>query len=117
MEKRKPFGDLTNLSGAFFSSSTSVKPKSESPAQPEPRGKKKQGPNLKVSDEKKEDFTLILTKPRNPDQIEKIDQEQPQESSSLEMTEVSPVKGRLRTRMCKCRNSQIPQICCLLVCG
>ena len=87
MEKRKPFGDLTNLSGLFFSS-----------------------PN-----EKKDDFTV--TKPRKPDQIvaktdvdssEKVDQEQQKESPNLgvsslesfdlEMTEESPVKGKLRTR-------------------
>ena len=114
MEKRKPFGDLTNLSEAFFSSAN-VMPRSESSSLSEPRGKKKLGSNLKVSDEKKDDFTV--TKPRKPEQIvgktevnssEKVDQEQQEESpklgvsslesSDLELTEVSPVKGRLRTR-------------------
>jgi len=116
MEKRKPFGDLTNLSEAFFSS-LNVKPRPESSPLAEPRGKKKLGSNLKVSDEKKDDFTVTKPRKPEPDQIvaktdvnssEKVDQEQQEESpnlgvsslesSDLEMTEVSPVKGRQRTR-------------------
>ena len=76
MEKRKPFGDITNLSlsgsgsGAFTNSSPNARPRTETtPPPPAPSGKKKQGCNLEFLDEKKDDFTL--TKPRNPDQIEK----------------------------------------------
>ena len=107
MEKRKPFGDLTNLSlsGSFVYSSHNVKPRAESPPLAE-SSELKQGGDLKVPDEKKEDFTV--TKPRQPDLIkvktevglgEEIDQEQHQESSNQEMTEVSPAKERReRTR-------------------
>ena len=87
MEKRKPFGDITNLSlsgsgsGAFTNSSPNARPRTETtPPPPAPSGKKKQGCNLEFLDEKKDDFTL--TKPRKPDQIEKDTDDVAVDSSS-----------------------------------
>ena len=72
MEKRKPFGDITNLS---LSGRTETPP-----PPPAPSGKKKQGCNLEFLDEKKDNFTL--TKPRKPDQIEKDTDDVAVDSSS-----------------------------------
>ena len=87
MEKRKPFGDITNLSlsgsgaGAFTYSSPDAKPRTETPPPPPAAsGKKKQGCNLEFLDEKKDDFTL--TKPKQPDQIEKDTDDVAVDSSS-----------------------------------
>ena len=72
MEKRKPLGDITNLSlpltgsGDFTTcSSPNVQPRTES-SPPASGGKKKQGSKLEFPDEKKKD-DFIITK---SDQIE-----------------------------------------------
>ena len=74
MEKRRPLGDITNLSlpltgsGDFTSCSSpnvNVQPRTESPP-PASGGKKKQGSKLEFPDEKKKD-DFIITK---SDQIE-----------------------------------------------
>ena len=75
MEKRKPFGDITNLSlsgpgsGGFTPSYPNLKPRTESHLT-EPSGQKKQLFYFQSSDEKMAYFDFTVTKPRNPDQIE-----------------------------------------------
>ena len=75
MEKRKPFGDITNLSlsgpgsGGFTPSSPNLKPRTESHPT-EPSGQNKQLSYFQSSDEKMADFDFTVTKPRKPDQIE-----------------------------------------------
>ena len=75
MEKRKPFGDITNLSlsgpgsGGFTPSSPNLKPRTENHPT-EPSGQNKQLSYFQSSDEKMADFDFTVTKPRKPDQIE-----------------------------------------------